>query len=83
MNKEFLNWYNSNTGFILRSERAHSELINCPRTKVIDVWLQAAFEAGYHQAQHRQTPRELLVTQQERAALLDGGAGWLDSVETK
>lgn len=83
MNKEFLNWYNSNTGFILRSERAHSELVNCTRPKVIDVWLQAAFEAGYNHAHSKARPRELLVTQQERAALLDGGAGWLDSVETK
>ena len=81
MNKEFTRWYFGGIGPFSRGELAHGELVMSKDVAVIDRWLQQAFMAGMQAAEPTQRP--MLVTQQERAALLDGGAGWLDSVETK
>lgn len=82
MNKEFTHWYYGGIGPFSRGELAHSELVQCSDVNKIDLWLQRAFEAGLaHQQRAQQRP--LLISAQERAALLDGGAGWMDSIETK
>lgn len=83
MNKEFTRWYFGGIGPFSRGELAHSELVQCNDVNKIDKWLQQAFEAGLHQGIKGTAQRPLLITPQERAALLDGGAGWTDMVETK
>lgn len=80
MNKEFEEWYHSLTGFVLRCERAESELVMCKNPKVVDLWLEAAFMAGM-QAHQQSQYKPVLVSMEERVALCNSSAGWADTVE--